>query len=1745
MAKSTKRYRWHDWFRKSQDSDARRWREQVNLRMELLENRILLAADLSLNLGTVSDGQSVNIQYDAVVDNPFPKGLDRVWNQADVSGSNIITTTTNPIFTPVDRAPQIDAVFANGTGWDPLFRAEVGDATFGYQIPDGSNQLDILPWVDIDEISIRFTEQVDIQLVDLTLQSIDPITVAPGGFSYDLATDTATWLLTTPIGSNKVRLIVDGTSAGAVTDIAGNQALDGEWNELGTAVFNSGDGVAGGDFNFRFNVQPADVTGEGNTTVTDLVNIASKVPSAIGNAAYNVFFDVNGSGDITVTDLVNASANVGTTQPGSEPGGGAASGWAADATEPTAPGAGSAGDLDMTKIANLIIDVDGDGVADPGDTIHYTVTVTNNSGFTALNVVFEDCFHPNLSLVAGSVNASPIAQDDSFTMLEDGVLPGNVLSDNGNGADSDPDGDPLTVNTTPVSDPTNGILGLLSTGDFTYSPFQDVNGSDMFEYEIDDGNGQTDTATVSIIITPVNDQPSFTAVTPAAVLEDAGAQTVIGWSSFSPGPANESGQSVLQYIVSNVSNASLFAAGPLVDASGNLSFTSAADAFGTSTFDVQVQDDGGTANGGVDLSEVQTFTITVDAVNDQPSFTASDPPAVDQDSGSQTVLGWATFDPGPANESGQTVLQYIVSNISNSSLFSAGPTVNTSGDLSYTSETGAFGTSTFDVQVQDDGGTANGGVDLSAIQTFTITVNQVITNQPPTANPDFYDTIGNVGIDVSAANGVLDNDTDPDTGDTKEVIEVNGVAANVGVQITLGSGALLQLDSDGSFTYETAPGITGSDTFMYTMQDSGGLTSTTFVGITINDTIWFIDDTGSGSNLGTLNNPFLTLAAFEKANGGGDANDPEANDCIFVHSGNYTAPLTLENGQIVVGQGAGDTIDNICNLFIVPTNTNPLPTTGGTSPVLTSAGNGINLADGNTIRGLNIGNTTGTGISGTGVGTSTVSDVSITGTGAGVNINTGTLAMSFDEISSSNAAGITLSGVGGDFDVTTGTINSGNSTAVNISGNPVDLGISLTSVSATGATNGIRLNNTTGSFTVTGDGGGTQNASGGTILNATGDGVSLTSAAGVSLTQLDITDSGDHGININSVTNFTYQDAILDGVGANNDEHSVIIVNLFGTSLIEDVDFDNINEDAIEYLNNSADDGVRDVLTVRRGDFNNHGAAFGENGIDVQASGTALMGLIVDDSDFDINANGSLGLIAQSVGSSNLDLQILSSTFNAGAAFGSGGIQITNAGNSTATNTITDNMVLASDFTPLVVNNDDNAISSATIMGNTLTGNGDIFSHNGRGMDIVQDGNGVQTLLIDDNNISGIIFDAIRLVARDRTSGTPGTGVLNATVTDNTATVLVDTLFLIPFGAGLKVNSQNTNSLNLSATGNTLSGSKTFGPGFQDEDIALDRDGSSTLNVTQLDPSGPADPNRLDTINNNAGVDVDGSVNFNQPDPPLPLLSAQGQGAGGYDALTDADLAVIVSEAISKWELTDLTAQQRASLAGLTFGVKDLPTLYLGQAHQGHIWLDNDAAGWGWFVDATPADDVEFQIVSTETERLATPGSEAFAHMDLLTVVMHEVGHVVGLGHDSHDHSLMAEALTTGARRLVENADHHKGLETEAISKSNIELEALASVIRAIPVNDRNASFTIENTYTQSGESRFVARVPSYLEHHLIASPIERTEKYVWTAEQPVYLEHINSKSGHNATSPIGTHQVELNIVLEESLIVDFGRRDR
>lgn len=263
-------------------------------------------------------------------------------------------------------------------------------------------------------------------------------------------------------------------------------------------------------------------------------------------------------------------------------------------------------------------------------------------------------------------------------------------------------------------------------GTLTYTAAPDMVGTATVSLQLMDDGGGADTSAVqmaTIEIQAVNDVPSFTIGPNQVVLEDVGAQTIAAWATdISTGPGDESGQTV-QFLVSN-NNAALFSIAPAVAVDGTLTFTTAQDAVGTATLSVQIMDDGGTANGGIDTSATQMATIELQPVNDVPSFVVGANQAVDEDAPAQAVANWVTsISPGPVDEAAQTI-QFIVSN-DNAGLFAVAPAVASDGSLTYTPAANEFGTAIVSVQAMDDGGTAGGGVDTSAIQTAAIDVRSV------------------------------------------------------------------------------------------------------------------------------------------------------------------------------------------------------------------------------------------------------------------------------------------------------------------------------------------------------------------------------------------------------------------------------------------------------------------------------------------------------------------------------------------------------------------------------------------------------------------------------------------------------------------------------------------------------------------------------------------------------------------------------------------------------------------------------------------------------------------------------------------------------------------------------------------------------------------------------------------------------------------------------------------------------------
>ncbi|MBI4292469.1 MAG: LEPR-XLL domain-containing protein [Betaproteobacteria bacterium] len=142
---------------------------------------------------------------------------------------------------------------------------------------------------------------------------------------------------------------------------------------------------------------------------------------------------------------------------------------------------------------------------------------------------------------------------------------------------------------------------------------------------------------------------------------------------------------------------------------------------------------------------------------------------------------------------------------------------------------------------------------------------------------------------------------------------------------------------------------------------------------------------------------------------------------------------------------------------------------------------------------------------------------------------------------------------------------------------------------------------------------------------------------------------------------------------------------------------------------------------------------------------------------------------------------------------------------------------------------------------------------------------------------------------------------------------------------------------------------------------------------------------------------------------------------GFETGLTQAQLDAVLAASSAQWtKLLGAGDPRLALLANVRISVSDLNGLVLGSNDGTNILVDTDAAGYGWFVDTSPADSDEFRIRVDRNVLGAAPSSEAYGRMDLLTVVTHELGHVMGIDHDAGGLAVMDDDLEAGARYLLE-----------------------------------------------------------------------------------------------------------------------------
>ena len=643
----------------------------------------------------------------------------------------------------------------------------------------------------------------------------DGVAVTDYAFAYDAATDTAT--LTPASGASSfsyaVYEIYLNDTADQVRDTAGAPLdptrlrvhVDGSGLQTATAAFRQGaDGYAG-----AADTQLQQAAPTADNAANPALNVDVDDPFGTGHDVQALlrFGDVFGAGPGQVpaaADIRAARLELNVFNPGTamrlhrmlRPWSDAATwdGWvagvsadgaeanaAADATSPAAV----TGAMSIDVTASLLA-----WQADPATNHGWVLLPTGDDGVDFDSA--EGATRPRL-VVEYAVNA-PAANADTYATAEDTALtvaaPGVLAND------TDADGDPLSA--VPADLPAHGSLSLNADGSFTYTPDADFAGSDRFTYRAFGGGAASNLATVTINVAAAPDAP-VAADDAYGVAEDAAlAVAAPGVTANDADPDHADDPDHAHPLDATLLTGP--ARGALAfNADGSFVYTPDADFHGTDTFTYRVGD--GTAD-----SNPATVTITVAPVNDAPGFTGGVGQSVAEDAGPQGVPGWATaITAGPADESGQAVTFLVAAD--NPALFAAQPAVSPIGDLTYTPAPNASGTATVTVRLQDSGGTADGGADTSAAQTFTITVSPVA--DPTVTGDDAYAVTEGTPL-VVAAPGVLANDADDD-----------GAPLSAALTGAPGHGTL-SLNADGSFTYTAAAGFTGTDSFTYAASDGGG-----------------------------------------------------------------------------------------------------------------------------------------------------------------------------------------------------------------------------------------------------------------------------------------------------------------------------------------------------------------------------------------------------------------------------------------------------------------------------------------------------------------------------------------------------------------------------------------------------------------------------------------------------------------------------------------------------------------------------------------------------------------------------------------------------------------------------------------------------------------------------------------------------------------------------------------------------------
>ncbi len=385
-----------------------------------------------------------------------------------------------------------------------------------------------------------------------------------------------------------------------------------------------------------------------------------------------------------------------------------------------------------------------------------------------------------------------VASDDAYSTETATAL--NVDEDDGVLA-NDSGGDDDDYAAVLVAPPANGALVLDGEGGFFYSPNAGFTGNDSFTYQVSDDETTSNVATVTITVSAPTTNVPPVAVDDSYSVAEATPLDVSAANGVLANDTDAEPGALTAVLVDGPSDGSL-----KLNPDGSFRYTPEEDFTGNDEFQYRVRDGGG------ETSAVATVTIDVDASNEAPVAVAD----------SYRTNEGQTLRVGPGNGvldndtdgDDDRLTAFLVTEPSSGTL-----TLQGNGGFDFAPAPGFDGTVTFTYEAGD-------GTVRSNAATVTITVDAV--NGAPSAQPDSYATNAGQTLNVSAGNGVLGNDTDPD-GQTLTAFLVRDVSSGT-----------LTLQGDGAFSFVPAAGFAGPVTFTYEAGDGAARSNDATVTITVN-----------------------------------------------------------------------------------------------------------------------------------------------------------------------------------------------------------------------------------------------------------------------------------------------------------------------------------------------------------------------------------------------------------------------------------------------------------------------------------------------------------------------------------------------------------------------------------------------------------------------------------------------------------------------------------------------------------------------------------------------------------------------------------------------------------------------------------------------------------------------------------------------------------------------------------------------